>query len=1375
MTTKTWLSGSGDWFASNVWTAGSVLTSPPVTGDTAVIYGGVTITAADAAVTGQGTLAGIAIAFADTGTQPTLDVSNEQFGAGIVIDTPFTLDAGLFIARGTVGFAGTLAGYAPGNVLTLDIESNAGLATFTNTGTVGAVGGGTLVVTGTTAAALVNTGALSADVGPLSVATALTNTPTGIVSATDAATLTLSGTVSNQGTIFASAAPGTTTYTTGTISISGSLTNTGLLYAAPFAVISASGGVANSGTITVAQRATLTLGGGVDNTAQLLAQSGTLAITGNITNEAAGTIGATGAADVSVAGALTNDGSIFVSALTGSSYSPGTLDITGSLVNAGNIAVPYFGVLDASGGVTNTASISVGGGAVTLDGLVNDSTLSSFGTLTLGGTADNAAAIAVAGGTLAATGSFTNAAAGTIAITGAGTLSATGTLANQGSIAVSALNGTLYSPGTVLVTGSLINSGDLSAVYFGVVTASGGVANSGTISNAGGTMTLGGGVNNTDAIVVLAGALGVTGTLGNSGTITDNGGAVTLGGAVADNGRIVDTAGTMTIAGALTGTGTVMVGDHVTLGGAVGTGQVIDFGTATDATLDLGDVGAFAGTIANITGHDIIDINAPATATTYDATTHVLTVLNGSSAVAAFTIASGATSLNAIPDGNGGTVLAAEQIGTPTQVENYMVQNDFNTIFPAPNNVPQTHGWPTPNAIVYYTFEPGSTLGAANESGFLQAMTLYSDIANISFATADASHPADLFLTSASNGQAETTYSVTSDAGGFVASSATIAIDTTVPGWTNLSALGTNDPSGFGGYGFLTVMHELGHVIGFGHPGPYNDGGVTANFLADQIFYTDTRQYTDMSYISSSQTGADWQSGTTSIHAQSPMLYDIGAAQMIYGANTLTLHGDDTFGFNSTFGSGSAHPVASYDFTRNTVPVVTLYDGGSNNTLDLSGFSAASYVNLNAGAFSSADGLTDNIAIAADTTINAAVGGAGNDVFTLNALPDSINGGGGVNTAVLALPQADYSVSGHAGTVTVTDTLNNVTDTLTNIQSLQFSNITEAAPCFLAGTSILTARGDVAVQALRPGEDRVVTRDGRLAPVVWLGWRELDAARHPRPADVLPVRVRAGAIAPGRPRRDLLLSPDHALALDGMLIPVRYLINGATIVQGAWAGRIAYYHVELDRHDVLLAEGLTCESYLDTGNRAAFANAGRVAQLHPAFAPDAATALGIWAQAACAPLVADGPSLAAARAHIGARAQALGYRLTDEPALCGSADGRPLPLHREGTTWHATLPARTRRVRLLSRVWVPLHMDAATADPRRLGVAIGALSLDGRAVARDDARRSGGWHAPEAGWRWTDGAAMLEARGARRLAFDVVTVGRYWLPPEVAARRASNR
>ena len=139
-------------------------------------------------------------------------------------------------------------------------------------------------------------------------------------------------------------------------------------------------------------------------------------------------------------------------------------------------------------------------------------------------------------------------------------------------------------------------------------------------------------------------------------------------------------------------------------------------------------------------------------------------------------------------------------------------------------------------------------------------------------------------------------------------------------------------------------------------------------------------------------------------------------------------------------------------------------------------------------------------------------------------------------------------------------------------------------PCFATGTRLLTAAGEVAVEHLAVGDLVPTLTGGRLVPVRWIGHCIVDCGRHPHPEDVWPVRVWAGAFGPGCPARDLLLSPDHAVHVDATLVPIRHLVNGATIIQEA-VDRVEYWHVELPTHQVLFAEGLAVESYLDTGNR----------------------------------------------------------------------------------------------------------------------------------------------------------------------------------------------
>ncbi len=181
-----------------------------------------------------------------------------------------------------------------------------------------------------------------------------------------------------------------------------------------------------------------------------------------------------------------------------------------------------------------------------------------------------------------------------------------------------------------------------------------------------------------------------------------------------------------------------------------------------------------------------------------------------------------------------------------------------------------------------------------------------------------------------------------------------------------------------------------------------------------------------------------------------------------------------------------------------------------------------------------------------------------------------------------------------------------------------------AAPCFAAGTRISTERGEVAVEDLREG-DRVQMVLGRRAqPIVWIGHRHVDCARHPKPHQVWPVRIAGGAFGPWRPSRDLYLSPDHAVYVGQVLIPVKHLINGSSIAQ-VQCDSVTYYHVELPTHAVLLAEGLPAESYLDTGDRSHFANGGGQIALYPDFASR------MWEAEGCVPLVVTGAALDAAR------------------------------------------------------------------------------------------------------------------------------------------------
>ena len=145
--------------------------------------------------------------------------------------------------------------------------------------------------------------------------------------------------------------------------------------------------------------------------------------------------------------------------------------------------------------------------------------------------------------------------------------------------------------------------------------------------------------------------------------------------------------------------------------------------------------------------------------------------------------------------------------------------------------------------------------------------------------------------------------------------------------------------------------------------------------------------------------------------------------------------------------------------------------------------------------------------------------------------------------------------------------------------STQWNLTTAQRNCFLAGTAIQTPDGARPVETLVAG-GLVRTADGAVRPVRWVG-RTLVTRVFADPVRLMPVRVCAGALGDGLPVRDLWVSPGHALRVEGLLVHAQALINGRTILRETDMPLVfAYHHVELDSHDLLLAEGVAAESYL---------------------------------------------------------------------------------------------------------------------------------------------------------------------------------------------------
>ena len=331
---------------------------------------------------------------------------------------------------------------------------------------------------------------------------------------------------------------------------------------------------------------------------------------------------------------------------------------------------------------------------------------------------------------------------------------------------------------------------------------------------------------------------------------------------------------------------------------------------------------------------------------------------------------------------------------------------------------------------------------------------------------------------------------------------------------------------------------------------------------------------------------------------------------------------------------------------------------------------------------------------------------------------------------------------------------------------------TTVTPCYCRGTLILTERGEVAVEELAIA-DRVVTLSGEAKPIKWIGHRAYDARFIAGKRDVLPIRVAAGALADGVPGRDLWVSPEHALYVDGVLAPARLLVNGATIAQASTVAQLEYFHIELDVHDIIFAEGTPAETFADCDNRGMFHNAGEFAARYPQ------DERPTWEF--CAPRLAAGSQeLTAIRAALLDRAEGVGHRLTDDPDLHLIADGELVRPDSTGVClYRFAIPAGSSAVWLASRSVVPAEVDYRSQDGRRLGVPIERIALNDGDLSIEawhgHATLCEGFHQDESSHRWTDGLARLPEswlrsfRGGATLDVHLIPVElRYRLPPPIS-------
>ncbi|NET48774.1 MAG: Hint domain-containing protein, partial [Merismopedia sp. SIO2A8] len=290
-------------------------------------------------------------------------------------------------------------------------------------------------------------------------------------------------------------------------------------------------------------------------------------------------------------------------------------------------------------------------------------------------------------------------------------------------------------------------------------------------------------------------------------------------------------------------------------------------------------------------------------------------------------------------------------------------------------------------------------------------------------------------------------------------------------------------------------------------------------------------------------------------------------------------------------------PALSLDSARINInePGVSIIQTDGDTTVSELGVNDTYTIALNSIPTDAMDAPT-SITITVDPDEQTSVNGA-----AVGAPVDLIFDSSNLSRTVTVAANSDEITEGtHTSNISHTITVSDATAYPTNLPVMGVT--ATVIDCFLTGTRLLTDQGERRVEELNIG-DRLQTFDGHLEPIKWVGiqtcYPNSNANYHP--FRTFPIRIKAGALGNHLPIRDLYVSPDHALFMDGLLINAGALENGTSIVQTTSSmDAFVYYHIELERHNLVIAEGTPTESYLpQTQARNTFDNGDEYADLYP--------------------------------------------------------------------------------------------------------------------------------------------------------------------------------
>ena len=309
--------------------------------------------------------------------------------------------------------------------------------------------------------------------------------------------------------------------------------------------------------------------------------------------------------------------------------------------------------------------------------------------------------------------------------------------------------------------------------------------------------------------------------------------------------------------------------------------------------------------------------------------------------------------------------------------------------------------------------------------------------------------------------------------------------------------------------------------------------------------------------------------------------------------------------------------------------------------------------------------------------------------------------------------------------------------------------------CFLLGTNILTSKGEKSVESLSVGDEVVaICNNGRInRKIVWIGKTDISVDQGKNRYDLYPVCIKAHAFGLNKPHRDLYLTPEHTVYIDGGLIPVRMLVNGRSIVIDKSRDKFQIYHVETEQHSILLSENLMTESYLNTDDKYLFDN--DIVNFGLEFNEHAGHKS--WENDAAAPLTVSRGKVEPIWNRLDRRATQLGYKpvikraITRNPDLCLITDkGKKIkPVHFKDNIYSFFIPDGTYVVAMNSKTSLPSDVIGPFIDDRRtLGVLVSKISvISNRTLIMfpTDISELSGWHGiePDRTDRWTMGLAQL--------------------------------